>query len=134
MGWQEPASTERWFSSENLTEFSQRWWENATANATVPGDVYGSPVVDDAAQAVYVGTRDRKLYALDVEDGAVLWSYATDGFLDSTPLVYSLAQFLYHVGMLYLFLPLLLGRGARKPSAEPPPLRSSPRLRAKKAE
>ena len=54
--------------------------------------------------------------------------------LDSTPLVYSLAQFLYHVGMLYLFLPLLLGRGARKPSAEPPPLRSSPRLRAKKAE
>ena len=133
MGWREPASTERWFSSENLTEFSQRWWENATANATVPGDVYGSPVVDDAAQAVYVGTRDRKLYALDVEDGAVLWSYATDGFLDSTPLVYShegsaqvfVGSFDGHV---YAFGPdaPLPPRPSPPPSPAPPPPFSSP--------
>ena len=133
MGWQEPASTERWFSSENLTEFSQRWWENATANATVPGDVYGSPVVDDAAQTVYVGTRDRKLYALDAEDGSVLWSYATDGFLDSTPLVYShegsaqvfVGSFDGHV---YAFGPdaPLPPRPSPPPSPRPPPPFSSP--------
>ena len=36
-------------------------------------------------------------------------------FLDVTPIQYNCVQVLYHIGMLKLFLPLLLGK---KPSAK----------------
>jgi len=44
---------------------------------------------------------------------------------DSTPIFYNAVQVVYHIGMLKLFLPLLLGRGKKQPSKPMcPPWRS----------
>lgn len=48
------------------------------------GDVESSVCTDD--ERLFVGTNDRFLYALDRSDGRILWKYATEGFVKSTPL------------------------------------------------
>jgi len=52
-------------------------------------------------------------------------------FLDETPVFYNAVQVCYHIIMMYLFLPLLLG-GGPKPSSGPacPPWRSMPEVPA----
>jgi glucose dehydrogenase len=36
---------------------------------------------------VYVGSEDKKVYALNAKSGAKLWSYTTGGYIDSSPAV-----------------------------------------------
>ena len=57
-----------------------RAWSYATG-----GEVSSSPVV--AGGVVYVGSADKKLYALDAATGARIWSYATAGAVYSSPAV-----------------------------------------------
>jgi len=54
--------------------------------------VFSSPIV--ANGVVYIGSQDKKLYALDAETGSVLWSYTTGQPIDSSPTVIN--------GMLYV--------------------------------
>ena len=49
------------------------------------GDVDSSPVV--AGDAVYVGSDDNKVYALDAATGAKRWVFKTSGDVDSSPVV-----------------------------------------------
>lgn len=47
--------------------------------------MYGSPTLHD--DAVYVGSGDGHLYAVDLATGAERWRFATDGAVDSSPAV-----------------------------------------------
>ena len=47
------------------------------------------PVVT-AAGLIFTGTRDKKVRALDVNDGKVLWEYEVDAALEGMPAVYEL--------------------------------------------
>ena len=47
--------------------------------------VYGTPVVSEGV--VYVGSRDERLYALDLYDGTELWRFEADRGVDSNPSV-----------------------------------------------
>ena len=47
-------------------------------------------------------------------------------FLDSTPIFYNGVQVLYHIGMLRLFLPLLLGKKKGAAGAKPPAVPATP--------
>jgi outer membrane protein assembly factor BamB len=49
-------------------------------------DRYGSSIVVDGAR-LYVASRDRNLYALDVETGKALWQVATPDLMTATPAV-----------------------------------------------
>jgi outer membrane protein assembly factor BamB len=70
--------------------------ENVLASSTVVGlneawsyptgaDVYSSPTV--ANGVVYVGSHDKKVYALNATTGAFKWSYTTGGSVYSSPAV-----------------------------------------------
>ena len=75
----------------------QRWGQanaSSTFGAAVPhvvrmwsyqtgGQVYSSPVVQDGA--VYAGSEDGCVYALDAGTGALLWRYRTHGFILNAP-------------------------------------------------
>ncbi|MFC1474535.1 PQQ-binding-like beta-propeller repeat protein, partial [bacterium] len=50
------------------------------------GPIYSSPVV--SAGLIYIGSRDNRIYAIDIKTGLKKWSYETGGWVDSTPLVY----------------------------------------------
>ena len=39
------------------------------------------------AEGIYVGSRDKKLYAFDPQTGRVLWDFSTRGMIDSSPVV-----------------------------------------------
>lgn len=49
------------------------------------GEISGSPAVVDGA--VYIGSRDQNVYALDAENGDEQWRFETDGGIRSTPAV-----------------------------------------------
>ena len=55
------------------------------------GPIVASPVVSDGA--VYVGSNDYRLYALDARDGSMLWTYRTGGPVSSSPAVWNRAVF-----------------------------------------
>jgi len=48
--------------------------------------IVGAPVID-AHGILYVGSTDSKLYAVDISSGAVKWSFATSGPIQSTPAI-----------------------------------------------
>ena len=54
-------------------------------NYTTGGDVASSPAV--AEGVVFVGSYDKKVYALDASSGALLWSYTTLDKVISSPAV-----------------------------------------------
>ena len=59
-------------------------------NATVwifdtPGRVFSSPVVADGA--VFVGSDDSKVYAINQTTGMEIWNYTTGGYVRSSPTV-----------------------------------------------
>ena len=65
-------------------------WLSATTGLllwsyTTGGQVQSSPAV--ANGAVYVGSEDKNVYALNATTGAKLWSYATGDFVHSSPAV-----------------------------------------------
>ena len=58
-------------------------WQYSTSN---PGElVIVSPTVADGA--VYVGSYENRVYALDAETGELLWSFEAESDLDIPPLV-----------------------------------------------
>lgn len=59
-----------------------------TAETRAAGEPYerGRPEIDAAHRRVFVGSSDRGLYALRVEDGATLWRFETLGAVQCEPL------------------------------------------------
>ena len=55
-----------------------------------------APVVT-AGGLIFAGTRDRKVRALDVDDGKVLWEYELDAALEGMPAVYEVSGLQYIV-------------------------------------
>jgi outer membrane protein assembly factor BamB len=49
--------------------------------------VDSSPAI--SGRTIYCGSHDKKLYALEVETGIVLWEYETEGELASSPAISS---------------------------------------------
>ena len=70
----------------NLTcldsEFGSVYWQ-----ASVGNRIYASPALSPDGTTVYVGGFDKKVYALDVVTGEVLWSFTTNGYLLGSLLV-----------------------------------------------
>jgi outer membrane protein assembly factor BamB len=50
-------------------------------------DRYGSAIVTDANR-LYVASRDRNLYALDIKTGAIRWKYTASDIMTATPALY----------------------------------------------
>ena len=64
----------------NLTcldsEFGTLYWQ-----ASVGNRIYSAPTLSPDGGTVYVGGFDKKVYALDVVNGEVQWSFTTNGYL-----------------------------------------------------
>ena len=58
-----------------------RWIDSAQSS------VYSSPYVYN--QVVYIGSHDYKLYALNIINGGVKWSFASKGLIKSSPVAYN---------------------------------------------
>src|SRR4051812_23628409 len=65
------------YASTNPTMTSVAW------KFHTGGEIVSSPLV--AGSAVYIGSRDRYLYALDVDGGALRWKFETRGAVNSSP-------------------------------------------------
>jgi len=50
------------------------------------GKIWGTPAVN--GDTVYIGSFDKKLYAVNVADGTLKWEFETEGAIVATPLVY----------------------------------------------
>lgn len=48
--------------------------------------IWSAPAIE--GDTLYVGTLDRKIYALDATNGDIIWEYETIGAISSTPIVY----------------------------------------------
>ncbi len=55
---------------------------------TLTKEVVSSPVISADKKLVYIGGTDHILYALNVADGTVGWTYPTNGSITSSPLAY----------------------------------------------
>jgi outer membrane protein assembly factor BamB len=53
-------------------------WKFKTA-----GKIFGSPIVYKSR--IFIGSGDKKLYALDASSGKILWQFKTNGAVNSTP-------------------------------------------------
>ena len=49
------------------------------------GQIKSSPVIVDGV--VFIGSSDKNIYAIDVNDGQKIWSYQTDDIVEATPCV-----------------------------------------------
>jgi len=49
--------------------------------------IWSTPVVDD--DVLYIGSFDKKLYALSVADGTKIWEFTTEGVIAAPPLIYN---------------------------------------------
>lgn len=78
------------FVAEQAAPPLAKAWESGGHGVMVSG-----PVICDGA--VYVGSRDKRVYAFDWKTGALLWQYETGGWVDATPAVSGNA--LYAVSM-----------------------------------
>ena len=74
------------FYAFNATTGKQIWFFTSpyTARQTT-GYFYSSPAVAD--NVVYCGSVDNRLFALNTNDGSIVWSYQTGGFLFSSPAI-----------------------------------------------
>jgi outer membrane protein assembly factor BamB len=68
------------YSTSSAPNTNQTVWTYATGNS-----VYSSPAV--VGGVVYVGSYDRKIYALNAADGTFKWNYTTGGVVESSPAV-----------------------------------------------
>jgi outer membrane protein assembly factor BamB len=57
-------------------------------------EINGSPTVA-ANDVVYIGSKDRYVYALNASTGVKIWSYLTEGQIESTP---SIANGILYIG------------------------------------
>jgi outer membrane protein assembly factor BamB len=65
-------------------------WKNLKKQWTFESPRLQQPFYSSASvtkNLVIVGSRDKKLYAIDRISGQEVWSYSTDGIIDSSPLV-----------------------------------------------
>lgn len=53
---------------------------------TIPGGLKSSPVA--SGPYIYIGSPDYYMYALNVANGSVVWSFKTDGIIDGSPVAY----------------------------------------------
>ncbi len=74
---------ERWKLDLGSSELERRL--PASGPPYVYDYLHSSPTVEDGT--VYVGSADKKLYAVDAETGRVRWSFATQGPIRSSPAV-----------------------------------------------
>jgi outer membrane protein assembly factor BamB len=70
---------EKVLNVNNVGKLSLKW------SCVTGGGVDSSPAV--ANGAVYVGSGDNTVYALEASTGALLWSYTTGGWVESSPAV-----------------------------------------------
>ena len=78
-----------YFGTENGTFFSVNWKQSQVDWKFRDGE-RGLPYRSSAAVAegvVVVGSRSKKVYALNAETGDEVWSYATRGRIDSSPVI-----------------------------------------------
>jgi outer membrane protein assembly factor BamB len=68
------------------------------------GEVFSSPTI--AGGRLFIGSWDKKLYALNAETGAWLWEFDTGDFVYSTPT--------YHNGIVYIGTGIELGEDVKK--------------------
>ena len=54
---------------------------------TAPSRCPIAPRRPSAPDGIYVGSRDKKLYAFDPQTGRLLWDFTTRGMVDSSPVV-----------------------------------------------
>lgn len=66
----------------NIVNGSEEWKFDAEGDM---GKVWAAPAVADGI--VYIGSFDKKLYALDAATGAFKWEFLTGGTISSTPVV-----------------------------------------------
>lgn len=66
----------------SLSQKKQRWLFDGVGEHAM---VYSSPAVADGIAVV--GARDRKVYGLNLADGKKIWSFATQGEVDSSPVI-----------------------------------------------
>jgi outer membrane protein assembly factor BamB len=60
--------------------------EKWTAPFATGDKIWATPAID--GDTLYIGSFDKKLYALNVDDGSKKWEFATEGAIIATPLVY----------------------------------------------
>jgi eukaryotic-like serine/threonine-protein kinase len=68
------------FSSVDFGPMQNLAWKMKTA-----GKIFGSPIV--YKNLVFIGSGDKKLYALDATSGKLLWYFTTGGAVHSTPAI-----------------------------------------------
>lgn len=74
------------FYAFNATTGKQIWFFTSPYSARqTTGYFYSSPAV--AGNIVYCGSVDNRLFALNTNDGSIVWSYQTGGFLFSSPAI-----------------------------------------------
>ena len=72
---------------------SENWHRDlGTYGGSTPFFGHSSPAIAD--NKVFVGSWDHKVYALDADDGSILWSYSTGDFVVSSPAVSDGAVFI----------------------------------------
>ena len=71
--------------SSNYKSSSIKNTPNTVWKFKTNGQVVSSPVIVD--NVVYIGSNDKKLYALDKVSGKLIWEFKTEGKVKSTPLV-----------------------------------------------
>jgi outer membrane protein assembly factor BamB len=71
-----------------FASLGRAWTRELTQAGRKPDPPYelGRPEIDAAHRRVFVGSSDRRLYALRAEDGSALWSFETLGPVQSEPL------------------------------------------------
>ena len=70
--------THRGYSNSTAPNLNQALWSFTTA-----GNIYSSPAVVDGK--VYVGSLDRRVYALNASNGELYWSFTTSNTVYSSP-------------------------------------------------
>ncbi len=68
--------------------------ENWAPFHTLTKDVVSSPVISADKKLIYIGGTDHILYAINVADGKVNWTYPTNGAITSSPLAYKSTIFI----------------------------------------
>jgi len=86
----------RFLAIDTITKRIDWWYERSEQ----PQPFYASAAVTD--HVAVVGSRDRSVYAFDLKSGKLLWSFATKGRVDASPVVVGRRVFIgSDDGMLY---------------------------------
>lgn len=69
------------YPAREYQEFDQIKWQFKTE-----GRIFGSPAIYN--QTAYIGSEDKNLYAINLEDGSLKWKFPTKGAIHSSPAYY----------------------------------------------